>query len=132
MYIQPYEPQEYGFGTTSFDGYSIPEGPISPGITADSIAPAMSWTNQIPGMTDAAGSLEDAPFGQFGLGPMLQNLTGMMQQILQMMQSLVGRLSSNGEGGLFGHVPPHRLPNGSCGCTQSMQPENVRYPLDAP
>lgn len=123
MYIQPYEPQEYGFGATSFDGYSTPETTFNPASDGDSIAPAQSWLQNIPGITDASESLEDAPFGQFGLGAMLQNLTGMMQQIAQMMQSLVGRLNDNGQNdgnGLFGHSPPHRLPGGdNCACTQS-------------
>jgi hypothetical protein len=119
MYIQPYEPQEYGFGATAFDGYATPETSFNPTGESDSIAPA-TWLQNVPGITDAEQSLEDAPFGQFGLGAMLQNLTGMMQQIVQMMQSLVGRLSDNGQNGLFGHLPPHRLPGGdNCGCTQS-------------
>ncbi len=62
---------------------------------------------------------------------MLQNLTGMMQRILQMMQALLGR-ASNGEGGdLFGHLPPPRISGDqSCGCTQP--PGDRRYPLENP
>ncbi len=67
MYIQPYEPQDYGFGTTTLDGYSPPQSTLMEEVESDRIAPGGSWTRAIPGITDAAAALEDAPFGQFGL-----------------------------------------------------------------
>lgn len=100
MYIQPYEP--------AFTGAAPACTPETPAQSGDPIT-TLPWTDQLPELGDAAGALNDAPLGSLGIGSMLTNLTGMMQQLVQMMQSLLGRM--NGETG-----NPRSCNDG--GCTQ--------------
>jgi hypothetical protein len=133
MYVQPYEPRDVSFGPGAFGSY-----PTAATTPAESDSVADPWNDEPAQFGDAEGALEDGPLGQLGIGVMLQNLTGMMQQLAQMMQSLLGRVGGNagngpGSGhGLFGHVSPRPLPGDHCGCSQSPPPADVRYPLDAP
>lgn len=113
MYIQPYEPQEFGFPSSTLNENGSPETPAARLPAGDTIAPA-NWMEPMAGIEDASGALEDAPFGQIGVGSMLQNLTGMMQQILQMMQSLIGRAGEADAGG----------------CTQGTLPQDRRYSIE--
>ncbi len=125
MYIQPYEPQEFGLGASSMSGYAASGEACTPPETpfgGDSVTRSLPWTQTLPGLTDASGSLDDAPFGSLGLGGMLSNLTGMMQQLVQMMQSLLGRMSNGNAGGMTGQCG---------GCTQPSQLPGQRFPLDA-
>ncbi|MGH7737685.1 MAG: hypothetical protein ACREMP_07440 [Candidatus Tyrphobacter sp.] len=115
MYIQPYEPQESSFGSQAISGLPTPAC-MSQETPLGSDAIAAPWSQEVPGLSDGAGALGDAPFGALGLGGMLSSLTGMMQQLAQMMQALVGRLG--GEPGSGG------------GCTQGM-PVPQRYTEEA-
>lgn len=91
MYIQPYEPQEMNFGAPALTGYGTPPA-CPPATSGDDAITTLPWTQGLPELGDAAGALNDAPFGSLGIGAMLSSLTGMMQQLVQMMQSLVGRM----------------------------------------
>lgn len=98
MYIQPYEPQEM-FGTPALPGYgaSGASGACAPhGPPNDDAITTLPWTQEMPELGDAAGALNDAPFGSLGIGSMLSNLTGMMQQLVSMMQSLLGKMEGGG------------------------------------
>jgi len=106
MYIQPYEPQEMTFGSQSLSGFAAPACTPETSSAADGIA--SPWSEELPGIDDAAGALNDTPFGSLGIGNMLASLTGMMQQLAQMMQSLLGRMGGETGGTQCG--------NG--GCTQ--------------
>lgn len=102
MYIQPYEPQEMSFASPSISGFgATPCSPEETPLATDGIA--SPWTDEIPGLNDAAGALNDAPFGGLGMGSMLANLTGMMQQLTQMMQALLGRMGGQNTGSQCGN-----------------------------
>ncbi|HEY9085065.1 MAG TPA: hypothetical protein VIN40_03875 [Candidatus Tyrphobacter sp.] len=124
MYIQPYQLPEFGAGTSSTSGYGAPgEAGMLPEMPfeSDGVRSTLPWTQDVPGLTDGAGSLQDAPFGSLGIGGMLSSLTGMMQQLVQIMQSLLGRMGNGG-------IPGERFG----GCTQPPPTmPGQRYPLDA-
>lgn len=114
MYIQPYETQDtlYGPAASQEFGALAACAPARASIAGDGVSSTMPWTQEIPELGDAAGALEDAPFGALGLGPMLSNLTGMMQQLVQMMQTLVARMGGEQPGTTQGGctrqiAPPH-------------------------
>jgi len=121
MYIQPYEPQEMTFGPSTLSGYGAAPScaPSEAPFAGDGVA-AEPWTQEMPGIGDAASALNDAPFGSLGIGNMLASLTGMMQQLTQMMQSLLGRM-----GGPVGN----QAQCGGGACTQASQAAQ-RVPLE--
>ncbi len=110
MYIQPYEPQEVPFTPSTRPAYGAGTSCTAPDASFgdDGVATMLPWTEG-----DAAGALNDGPFGSLGLAGMLSNLTGMMSQLAQMMQSLLGRIG--GDAGDASHC-------GSGGCTQGRVP----------
>jgi hypothetical protein len=90
MYIQPYEPQQTAFAPPSLSDTNNAQfcSASAMPLGTDGIAGALPWNQNCS--TNTEGALNDAPFGSLGMGGILTSLTGMMQQLLQMMQSLFG------------------------------------------
>ncbi len=97
MYVQPYEPQDTTFGASGLGGYGASQigAPGEVPMPGDGVSSMLPWSETMPGFSDGASALNDGPFGALGLGSMLTNLTGMMQQLVQMMQSLLGHGNSS-------------------------------------
>ena len=145
MYIQPYEPQQGSFTSAPFGRRSFGEALQQPDMSSpdpllgsDGVTQSPPWSQMLSDAGDPAGALADGPLS-FGLGGMLSSLTSMMQQLAQMIQTLVERASGGGEPGaqqnpvqMHGHRHSHAMAGdgmaGSCGCGCTQQAQGDQGP----